>query len=43
MEAEAISFWDDIAAETPRIAKVVDILRAYNEAMSKAGQHYRYA
>ena len=27
---------------TPRTAKVVGILRAYNEAMAKAGRPYRY-
>ena len=42
VEAEAIKFWDEIAAETPRTAKVVGILRAYNAAMAKAGRPYRY-
>lgn len=30
------------SAETPRTAKVVGILRAYNAAMAKAGRPYRY-
>ena len=42
VEAEAVKFWDDIAAETPRTAKVVGILREYNAAMAKAGRPYRY-
>ena len=42
VEAEAVKFWDEIAAETPRTAKVVGILRAYNAAMAKAGRPYRY-
>ena len=42
VEAEAVRFWDEIAAETPRTARVVSILRAYNEAMGKAGRPYRY-
>ncbi len=41
VEAEAVVFWDEIAAETPRTAKVVSILRAYTEVMSKAGRPYR--
>ena len=40
--AEAVKFWDEIAAETPRTAKVVGILRAYNAAMAEAGRPYRY-
>ncbi len=43
VEAEAVRFWDEIAAETPRTARVVSILRAYHEAMGKAGRPYRYA
>ena len=43
VEAEAVRFWDEIAAETPRTARVVGILRAYQEAMGKAGRPYRYA
>ena len=42
VEAEAVMFRDEIAAETPRTAKVVGILRAYNAAMTRAGRPYRY-
>ena len=41
VEAEAVAFWDEVAAETPRNARVVSILRAYNEAMGRAGRPYR--
>ena len=30
------------AAESPRSAKVVGILRGYNATMAKAGRPYRY-
>ena len=43
VEAEAVAFWDETAAQTPRTAKVVGILRAYNEAMGRAGPPYRQA
>ncbi len=42
VEDEAIKFWDEIAQESPRSAKVVAILREYNEVMRKAGPPYRY-
>ena len=42
VEAEAAKFWDEIAALSPRNARVVEILRAYNAAMQKAGRPYRY-
>ncbi|MGO4914661.1 TRAP transporter substrate-binding protein [Pseudogemmobacter sp. W21_MBD1_M6] len=42
VEAEARVFWDEIAAESPLKAKIVGILKAYNEAMEKAGRPYRY-
>ena len=42
VEAEARNFWDEIAAESPRNARVVQILRDYNAAMDKAGRPYRY-
>ncbi|HEU0223264.1 MAG TPA: C4-dicarboxylate ABC transporter, partial [Paracoccaceae bacterium] len=42
VEQEARKFWDEIAAESPRKARVVSILKAYNEAMEKAGRPYRY-
>ena len=42
VEAEARGFWDEIAAESPRNARVVRILRDYNAAMNEAGRPYRY-
>ena len=42
VEAEALKFWDEIAATSPRAKKVVDIFRKYNEVMAKAGRPYRY-
>ncbi len=42
VEDEAFKFWDEIAAETPRSAKVVQILKDYNETMRQAGPPYRY-
>jgi TRAP-type mannitol/chloroaromatic compound transport system substrate-binding protein len=42
VEAEARNFWDEIAAESDRSARVVKILREYNDAMEKAGRPYRY-
>lgn len=43
VEAEALKFWDEIAATSPRCAKVVKILKEYQETMKKAGKPYRYA
>ena len=42
VEAEAHGFWDEIAAESPRNARVVRILRDYDAVMNKAGRPYRY-
>ena len=42
IEAAAQVFWDEIAAESPLKAKIVDIIRKYNDTMVKAGQPYRY-
>ena len=42
VEAEALKFWDEIAAQSPRSAKVIKIFREYNDVMSKAGRPYRY-
>ncbi len=42
VENEAHKFWDEIAAKSPRNAKVVQILREYSETMDKAGPPYRY-
>ncbi len=38
---EAPKFWDEIAAKSPRSAKIVKILQQYNETMTKAGPPYR--
>ncbi|MCE3284038.1 MAG: TRAP-type C4-dicarboxylate transport system, periplasmic component [Steroidobacteraceae bacterium] len=43
VENEAHQFWDEIAATSPRCAKVVQIFREYNDLMTKAGPPYRYA
>ncbi len=43
VEAAAIKFWDEIAAESETKAKVVEILKKYNATMEKAGRPYRYA
>jgi TRAP-type mannitol/chloroaromatic compound transport system substrate-binding protein len=42
IEDAAGAFWDEIAAQSPRNAKVVEILKAYNAGMVKAGPPYRY-
>jgi TRAP-type mannitol/chloroaromatic compound transport system substrate-binding protein len=42
VEAAAIKFWDEIAAESETKAKVVQIFKDYNEVMAKAGRPYRY-
>jgi hypothetical protein len=42
VEDEALKFWDEIAATSPRAAKVVGILKDYNALMAKAGRPYRY-
>ena len=42
VEAAAVKFWDEIAAESPTKAKVVEIFRKYNADMQKAGRPYRY-
>ncbi|SME88096.1 TRAP transporter substrate-binding protein [Desulfovibrio gilichinskyi] len=41
VENEAIKYWDEIALKSPRCAKVVKILKEYNEVMKKAGNPYR--
>jgi len=43
VEDEALKFWDEIAAQSPRSAKIVKILKDYNESMRKAGPPYRCA
>ena len=42
VEAAARKFWDEIAAESETKAKVVQILKEYNDTMEKAGRPYRY-
>ncbi len=42
VEAAAVKFWDEIAAESEIKAQVVDIFRRYNDDMQKAGRPYRY-
>jgi len=42
VEAAAATFWDEIAAESEVKAKVVSIIKTYNDVMSKAGRPYRY-
>jgi TRAP-type mannitol/chloroaromatic compound transport system substrate-binding protein len=43
VEDEATKFWDEIASQSPRSAKVVEIIKKYNESMVKAGAPYRYS
>ncbi|MEM6461831.1 MAG: TRAP transporter substrate-binding protein [Pseudomonadota bacterium] len=43
VEKAAVQFWDEIAAESPTKAKVVEIFRKYNADMEKAGRPYRYS
>ena len=42
VEAAAQTFWDEIAAESEVKAKVVAIIKQYNDVMQKAGRPYRY-
>jgi TRAP-type mannitol/chloroaromatic compound transport system substrate-binding protein len=42
VEEEALKFWDEVAKESPRNAKVVEILKEYNKIMEEAGPPYRY-
>ena len=42
VEKAALKFWDETAKKSPRAAKVVQILRDYNDTMIKAGPPYRY-
>ena len=43
VEDEAVVFWDSIASQSPRSAKVVEIIKKYNADMVKAGPPYRYS
>ncbi|MEE9445897.1 MAG: TRAP transporter substrate-binding protein [Cocleimonas sp.] len=42
VEKAAYKFWDEIAAESPTKAKVVNIIKKYSQTMEKAGKPYRY-
>jgi len=42
VEDAALKFWDEIAAKSPRNAKVVNILKEYTKTMEAAGPPYRY-
>ncbi|MBP1852379.1 TRAP transporter substrate-binding protein [Rhizobium halophytocola] len=42
VEDKAHEFWDEIAGQTERTAKVVKILKDYQTVMEKAGPPYRY-
>ena len=41
LESAAHKFWDEIAEESPLKAKIVEIIRKYNDTMVKAGAPYR--
>jgi len=43
VEDAAYKFWDEIAAQSPTNAKVVEILKKYVDIMNKAGPPYRCA
>lgn len=43
IEDEALSFWDEIAGQSERNAKVVQILKDYRQTMQQAGPPYRYS
>lgn len=43
VETAARAFWEEIAAESETKAKVVEIIKKYNEDMDKAGRPYRYS
>ncbi len=42
VENEALKFWDEIAAKSERNARVIEIIKKYNDTMNKAGPPYRY-
>jgi hypothetical protein len=41
-KSDARAFWDEIAAESPKKAKVVEIFKKYTADMEAAGRSYRY-
>ena len=42
IEEEALKFWDEIAGQSPRAARVIEILKTYADNMRRAGAPYRY-
>jgi TRAP-type mannitol/chloroaromatic compound transport system substrate-binding protein len=42
VEKAALEFWDEIAKQNPRSAKIVQILKDYLATMEKAGPPYRF-
>jgi TRAP-type mannitol/chloroaromatic compound transport system substrate-binding protein len=42
VEDAAHALWEEVAAQSPRNARVVEILKKYNDDMIKAGAPYRY-
>jgi TRAP-type mannitol/chloroaromatic compound transport system substrate-binding protein len=42
IEEAAVKYWDEIAAQSPRNAKVVGILKEFIATMEQAGPPYRY-
>ena len=43
MVKDAEEFWEELASESPRAAKVVQIFKDYNKVMEKVGVPYRYS
>ena len=43
VEDEALKFWDEIAAQSERSAKVIKIFKEYAAVMAEAGKPYRYS
>ena len=43
VEEEAQKFWDEIAQTSDRVARVIEIIKKYNNVMKKAGKPYRYS
>jgi TRAP-type mannitol/chloroaromatic compound transport system substrate-binding protein len=41
VEKDAVGFWEEIAASSPRAARVVQIFKDYSATMEKAGYPYR--
>ncbi|MFZ0451459.1 MAG: TRAP transporter substrate-binding protein [Desulfatiglandaceae bacterium] len=42
VENAAQKYWDEVAKKSPRCAKVVKVLKEYNQTMEEAGPPYRY-